>query len=81
MQGTAADVIKVAMIAIHRRLSEEGVRAKLVLQIHDELLLELAEDELERTREIVLHEMRAAYPFEPALEAEAGAGPSWAEAK
>jgi DNA polymerase-1 len=69
------------MIAIERRLREEDLNARLVLQIHDELLLELEADELERCREIVLHEMRAAYPFEPALEAEAGAGPNWAEAK
>jgi len=81
MQGTAADVIKLAMIAIHRRLREEGLRAKLVLQIHDELLLELAEDEIERCRELVLHEMRGAFPFEPTLEADAGVGASWAEAK
>jgi DNA polymerase-1 len=81
MQGTAADVIKLAMIAIHRRLNEEGLKARLVLQIHDELLLELPADELERCRELVLHEMRAAYPFEPTLEAEAGVGANWAEAK
>jgi DNA polymerase-1 len=81
MQGTAADVIKLAMIAVHRRLKEEGLRAKLVLQIHDELLLELPEDEVERCREIVLHEMRGAYPFEPTLEADAGVGANWAEAK
>jgi DNA polymerase-1 len=81
MQGTAADVIKLAMIAIHRRLREEGLRAKLVLQIHDELLLELAEDEIDRCRELVLCEMRGAFPFEPTLEAEAGVGASWAEAK
>jgi DNA polymerase-1 len=81
MQGTAADVIKVAMIAIQRRLGEEGFRARLVLQIHDELLLELPEHELERCRELVLHEMKVAYPFDPPLEAEAGVGTSWAEAK
>ncbi|MGD0166050.1 MAG: DNA polymerase I [Gaiellaceae bacterium] len=81
MQGSAADVIKVAMIAIERRLREEQVRARLVLQIHDELLLELHESAVERTREIVLHEMQAAYPFEPPLVAEAGVGASWAEAK
>ena len=81
MQGTAADVIKVAMIAVERRLREEGLRARLVLQIHDELLLELPEDEIERCREIVLHEMETVYPFEPPLEAEAGVGPNWAEAK
>ncbi len=81
MQGTAADVIKIAMIQIERRLREEGLRARLVLQIHDELLLELHESALERTREIVLHEMQAAYPYEPPLIAEAGHGPSWADAK
>jgi DNA polymerase-1 len=81
MQGTAADVIKVAMIAIQRRLGEEGFQARLVLQIHDELLLELPEHELERCRELVLYEMQAAYPFDPPLTAEAGVGVSWAEAK
>jgi DNA polymerase-1 len=81
MQGTAADVIKVAMIAIQRRLREERLRAKLVLQIHDELLLELHESAVERTRELVLYEMQAAYPFDPPLVAEAGVGSSWAEAK
>ncbi len=81
MQGTAADVIKVAMIAVHRRLRDEGFEARLVLQIHDELLLELPECEVERCRELVLHEMQAAYPFDPPLVAEAGVGASWAEAK
>jgi len=81
MQGTAADVIKVAMIAIQRRLSEEGFKARLVLQIHDELLLELPGHEVERCRELVLHEMQVAYPFDPPLIAEAGVGTSWAEAK
>ena len=81
MQGTAADVIKVAMIAVQRRLGEEGFAARLVLQIHDELLLELPAHEVERCRELGLHEMQAAYPFDPPLEAEAGVGASWAEAK
>jgi DNA polymerase-1 len=81
MQGTAADVIKVAMIAIQRRLGEEGFKARLVLQIHDELLLELPGHEVERCRELVLHEMQVAYPFDPPLTAEAGVGTSWAEAK
>ena len=81
MQGTAADVIKVAMIAVRRRLREARLESRLVLQIHDELLLEAPEQELERCREIVLHEMQAAYPFDPPLTADAGAGASWAEAK
>jgi DNA polymerase-1 len=53
----------------------------LVLQIHDELLLELPEQEVERCRELVLREMQAAYPFDPPLVADAGVGASWAEAK
>ncbi|HEY5159785.1 MAG TPA: DNA polymerase I [Gaiellaceae bacterium] len=81
MQGTAADVIKVAMIAVQRRLGDEGFQARLVLQIHDELLLELPEQEVERCRELVLHEMQAAYSFDPPLVADAGVGASWAEAK
>jgi DNA polymerase-1 len=81
MQGTAADVIKVAMIAVQRRLHDEGFQARLVLQIHDELLLELPEQEVERCRELVLREMQAAYPFDPPLVADAGVGASWAEAK
>ncbi|MHB8060965.1 MAG: DNA polymerase, partial [Gaiellaceae bacterium] len=81
MQGTAADVIKVAMVAVQRRLREERLESRLVLQIHDELLLESPEHEVERCRELVLHEMEAAYPFDPPLTAEAGVGASWAEAK
>jgi DNA polymerase-1 len=81
MQGTAADVIKVAMIAIQRRLAAEGFRARMVLQIHDELLLELPKEEAASCEALVLEEMSAAYPFSPPLVADAGVGPSWAEAK
>src|SRR5207237_959537 len=81
MQGTAADVIKVAMIAIHRRLREEGRSAKLVLQVHDELLLEVPESEVSAVRELVRQEMCRAYPPDPPLAVDIGVGDDWNEAK
>jgi DNA polymerase I len=81
MQGTAADVIKVAMIAIHRRLRAEGRGARLVLQVHDELLLEVPESEVAAVRELVRAEMCGAYPLDPPLAVDVGAGDDWAEAK
>ena len=81
MQGTAADVIKIAMIRIHRRLRDEGRAARLVLQVHDELLLEVPEIELSGVREIVRTEMVGAYPLDPPLALELGTGDDWAEAK
>src|ERR687888_80404 len=81
MQGTAADVIKVAMISIHRRLREEGRAARLVLQIHDELLLEAPEAEVSDVRELVREEMCGAYPLDPPLAVDVGVGENWREAK
>ncbi len=81
MQGTAADVIKVAMIAIHRRLREEGRAARLVLQVHDELVLEAPETEASAVRELVREEMCGAYPLDPPLAVEVGVGDDWNEAK
>ncbi|HEV8098094.1 MAG TPA: DNA polymerase, partial [Gaiellaceae bacterium] len=79
--GTAADVIKVAMIAIHRRLREEGRSSRLVLQVHDELLLEVPEREVSSLRDLVREEMCRAYPLDPPLEVDVGAGEDWNEAK
>ena len=81
MQGTAADVIKVAMVRIHERLRREGRSARLVLQVHDELLLEVPEVETSAVRELVSEEMVGAYPLDPALAVEVGAGDTWADAK
>jgi DNA polymerase-1 len=81
MQGTAADVIKVAMIKIHERLRAEGRAAQLVLQVHDELLLEAPEAEVARVKELVRDEMCNAYPLDPPLAVDVGAGDNWAEAK
>jgi DNA polymerase-1 len=81
MQGTAADVIKLAMVAIHRRLRAEGRAARLVLQVHDELLLEAPAKEVAAVRELVRDEMCGAYPLDPPLVVDVGAGDDWAEAK
>src|SRR5204863_62392 len=67
MQGSNADIIKVAMIAIHRRLREEGRAARLVLQIHDELLLEAPENEVAAVKDLVREEMCGAYELDPPL--------------
>jgi DNA polymerase-1 len=81
MQGTAADVIKKAMAAIHRRLRDEGRAARLVLQVHDELLLEVPDAEVSAAKGLVRAEMTGAYPLDPPLEVDVGVGDDWNEAK
>jgi DNA polymerase I len=81
MQGTAADVIKRAMVAIHERLRSEGRSARLVLQVHDELLLEAPENEVSAVKELVREEMVKAYELDPPLEVDVGAGDDWHDAK
>jgi DNA polymerase-1 len=81
MQGSNADIIKVAMVAIHRRLREEGRGARLVLQVHDELLLEVPETEVSAAKELVRAEMCGAYPLDPPLAVDVGVGDDWNEAK
>jgi DNA polymerase-1 len=81
MQGTAADIIKAAMVAIHRRLREEGRASRLVLQVHDELLLEVPEVETTAVRDLVREELCGAYPLDPPLAVDMGIGDDWDEAK
>jgi DNA polymerase-1 len=81
MQGSNADIIKVAMVAIHDRLRAEGRSAQLVLQVHDELLLEVPETEISKVRDLVREELVGAYPLDPALAVDIGVGDDWAEAK
>ena len=81
MQGTAADIIKKAMVSIHTRLREEGRAARLVLQVHDELLLEVPEAEVSAMKKLVREEMCNAYPLDPPLDVDVGAGDDWDEAK
>jgi DNA polymerase I len=81
MQGSNADIIKVAMIGIHGRLRTEGRSARLVLQVHDELLLEVPDAEVSAVRELVRAEMCEAYPLDPPLAVDVGVGDDWSEAK
>jgi DNA polymerase-1 len=81
MQGSNADIIKVAMIRIARRLRDEGRGARLVLQVHDELLLEVPDPEVSKVRELVRDEMCRAYDLDPPLAVDVGVGDNWAEAK
>ena len=81
MQGSNADIIKVAMVRIHDRLREEGRGARLVLQVHDELLLEVPDAELSAVKELVREEMCAAYELDPPLAVDIGTGDDWHEAK
>jgi DNA polymerase I len=81
IQGTAADIIKIAMVRAHRALGEAGLATRLILQIHDELLFEGPADEAERAKEIVCAEMESAFELDPPLVVEAGIGPNWLEAK
>lgn len=80
IQGTAADIIKIAMINIRRRLKEDHLNAKIILQVHDELLLEVPESELEIVRDILNAEMEEAMRLEVPLKVDIGYGKNWAEA-
>ena len=80
IQGTAADLIKVAMIRIHRRLLQEMSKSKLILQIHDELVFEVSEPELETIKSLVKEEMEGVMKLEIPLKVEIGTGRNWAEA-
>jgi DNA polymerase-1 len=81
IQGTAADIMKVAMVRAHSALATEGLRTRLVLQIHDELLFEGPAEEAEQVRALAIREMEAAYAMDPRLAVEAGVGSDWLSAK
>lgn len=81
IQGTAADIIKIAMIRVNRRLKEENLRSRLILQIHDELLVEAYTDEKEKVAQIMVEEMQGAAKLAVELEAEVKEGKDWYEAK
>ena len=80
IQGTAADIIKVAMIRIYNRFREEGIRSKMILQVHDELNFSVYPDEKEKVEQIVLEEMQNAFPMQVPLVADCGWGNNWLEA-
>jgi DNA polymerase-1 len=80
IQGSAADIIKVAMVRIHERLEREGLQAKMVLQVHDELVFDVPEGELELLRALVRQEMESAVPLDVPLVVDIGTGKNWREA-
>jgi DNA polymerase-1 len=81
VQGTAADIIKQAMIDVHKALGESGLETKLVLQIHDELLFEGPKAEADQIAELAERVMADAYPLDPPLGVSVGSGPNWLAAK
>ena len=81
IQGTAADIIKIAMIRVHDRLAEEGLQSKLILQVHDELLIETHKEELTQVEQIFTEEMQGAAQMSVTLEIDMHTGNNWYEAK
>ena len=80
IQGSAADIIKVAMARIYRRFREEGIRSKMILQVHDELNFSVLPEEKEKVQQIVITEMESAYKMKVPLQADCGWGQNWLEA-
>ena len=81
IQGSAADLIKLAMVAIHRRLQRERLLARMLLQIHDELIFEVPSDQLRQLAELVREEMVRVHALNVPLKVDVKAGPNWAAAE
>ena len=81
IQGTAADIMKIAMIRVYEHLKKENLRSKILIQVHDELLLEVAEDEIETVQNILTNEMQQAAQLSVSLEVDVHTGNNWYEAK
>ena len=81
IQGTAADIIKLAMVKVFERLQNENLQAKLIMQVHDELIVECPEDEVEQVKALLAEEMEGVYQLSVPLTAEAHSGRNWLEAK
>ena len=81
IQGTAADIIKIAMIKVNRRLKNEMPEAELIMQVHDELIVEAPAEKAEKAAEILKHEMENAVSLAVTLRADVGIGKTWYDAK
>ena len=81
IQGTAADIMKIAMINVYRKLVENGLEAKIVLQVHDEMMIEAPLNEAEKVKEIVKNEMESAIQLKIPLIAEVSEAENWYECK
>ena len=80
IQGSAADIIKVAMLRVDQALRAQGLRSRMLLQVHDELLFEVAEGELDALRTLVTETMCSAFDLRVPLDVSVGTGRSWADA-
>ncbi|MDX1332668.1 MAG: DNA polymerase, partial [Robiginitalea sp.] len=80
IQGSAADIIKIAMIRIHKKLGEKGYRTKMLLQVHDELVFDVYTPELEEVSALIKSEMENAYTLQVPLVVDIGVGANWLEA-
>ena len=81
LQGSAADLMKLAMVRLQRRLKDSKVRSRMILTVHDELVFELAREEQKSTPPIIKAEMEGAYALRVPLKVDMGVGPNWKEAK
>lgn len=81
IQGSAADIIKLAMISVYRRLKEKGFKSRILLQVHDELVLEAPRSELDEVSSLLLDAMEHAVSLSVPLTVEIHEGATWAEAK
>ncbi len=81
IQGTAADIIKIAMVRVERRLAQENMKSRLILQVHDELIVESPEDEAEKAAALLKDEMQNAVLLSVPLTVDAKIGKNWYEAK
>ena len=81
IQGSAADIIKIAMVNVYKKLEEKNLKSKLILQVHDELIIETCEDEIEIVSKIVKDEMEHAVSMDVNLDVDLNVGKSWYETK
>ena len=81
IQGTASDIVKIAMLRVDEALRGEGLKSQLIMQVHDELLIEAPKKEAEQVRKILCHEMETAVELDVPLEVEAGVGDNWMDVK
>ena len=79
IQGSQADLIKIAMIRLDEAIAREGLRSRMILQVHDELIFECAEDELERVKALALDYMPNALPLSVPVEIALKVGPTWGD--
>jgi len=80
IQGTAADMIKLAMISIHKKLKQENFRSRMILQVHDELVFDVHKDEIDLIKPLIEEGMRNALPLSVPVDVEIGTGRNWLEA-